>query len=84
MTYLEIAWLQMYLVKMRSNITSVLIKMGNLDPGTHTGKTPQEDEGRVGVMLLQVKGDKDCQHAAEQGTGQGRRFPVPSVAGDRP
>lgn len=37
-------------------MAGVLIKRWNLDTEMHTGRTPSEDEGRDGAMLLQAQG----------------------------
>ena len=36
-------------------MTGVLVKRGNLESDSHTGRRPREDEGRDGGMLLQAK-----------------------------
>lgn len=39
-------------------MADVLIRRGNLDKDMHTGRTPCEDVGRDGVLLLQAKEPK--------------------------
>ena len=64
-------------------MTDIHIKRGNL----HTGKTPYEDEGRYGVMLLEAKQHqrlpanlqklKDAQRALPQNSQKDPSPPIP-------
>ena len=60
----------MYLVKMRSygsrvdpysNITSVLIKRGNLDTDMHTKRRHVKMKAKIGVLQQKPKNTNDCQ-----------------------
>lgn len=68
--YLKIEILHMKLVEMRSywsgvdpwfSMTNVLMKRGDLDTDTHTGKTPCEDKGRYQGDIVKSKECQDCQ-----------------------
>lgn len=57
-------------------MADVLIRRGNLDKDMHTGRTPCEDVGRDGVLLLQAKEPKVDIRPLEAGRGLRRASPA--------